>query len=221
MMPKVLPYLLTISSLLLTISCAPAPRAKLAWHNEFESTPAPQLQLPGQGGALHNSPDLPVITIEPPLRPSDFEIPAEAWQEPEDTGASVTLQWPIPTTGVTSLYGARKDPIDGRKRFHYGVDLQAEYGVVIQACAKGRVIRARRHRGHGRQVILRHPGGYTTVYSHLSQILVQPGDSVGNGQPIGRVGNSGRSTGPHLHLEVHHRGKHMDPLDILGVSAPP
>ena len=140
-------------------------------------------------------------------------MPLELQLEP----AHLLLQWPLPATGVTSLFGWRRDPFDGHQRQHNGVDLEAEYGAVVAAAADGVVIWAGWNAGHGRQVVINHAGGYQTGYSHLSQILVPIGAAVQSGQPIGRVGNSGRSTGAHLHFEVTRFGRYLDPLDNLGV----
>ncbi len=128
------------------------------------------------------------------------------------------MQWPLPATGVTSLFGARTDPITGKSRYHYGVDLQGQYGQVVQASAPGQVIYAGWNRGHGRQVIIQHPGGWRTSYSHLAQQTVTRGQWLRAGQSIGQVGNSGRSTGPHLHLEITRWGSYFDPLDVLGTT---
>jgi murein DD-endopeptidase MepM/ murein hydrolase activator NlpD len=140
--------------------------------------------------------------------------------EPRDGRAYLVLSWPIPTTGVNSLFGPRQDPLDGTARYHAGVDLEADYGTVIEASAAGWVSDAAWHAGHGRRVVLEHAGGYQTVYSHLSQVLAVSGTWVRAGDAIGRVGNSGRSTGPHLHFEVNRWGEHLDPLDYLAVPVP-
>jgi murein DD-endopeptidase MepM/ murein hydrolase activator NlpD len=131
-----------------------------------------------------------------------------------------TLAWPVPAIGVNSLFGPRRDPIDGTVRYHAGIDLDAAYGGVISAAADGWVSSAGWHAGHGRRVVLEHAGGYQTVYSHLSQVLAVSRTWVRAGQAIGRVGNSGRSTGPHLHFELNRWGEHLDPLDYLGRSIP-
>ena len=129
---------------------------------------------------------------------------------------SQQFDWPIRARGVTSLYGPRSDPITGTPGFHFGVDLQADYGERVSACGAGRVVFAGRRSGHGRLIILEHYWGWRTAYSHLSRIWVKRGESVRRGQLIGLVGSSGRTTGPHLHLEVTQDGSHRDPLAVLG-----
>ena len=144
----------------------------------------------------------------------DAALPSEV---PRDGRTYLLLQWPLPATGVNSLYGVRKDPMDGILRNHNGVDLEADDGAIVSAAADGLVIWAGWNSGHGRQVIVEHVGEYRTSYSHLSQILTTVGATISAGDPVGLVGNSGRSTGPHLHFEVTHDEMYLDPLDLLGL----
>jgi murein DD-endopeptidase MepM/ murein hydrolase activator NlpD len=159
-----------------------------------------------------------------PSRPAEPDPDSRSAEAPAGdlptTPRAFTLAWPVPAIGVNSLFGRRRDPIDGTVRYHAGVDLDAAYGGVVSAAADGSVSSAGWHAGHGRRVVLEHTGGYQTVYSHLSQLLAVNGTWVRAGQAIGRVGNSGRSTGPHLHFELNRWGEHLDPLDYLGRSIP-
>lgn len=134
--------------------------------------------------------------------------------------ASIQLEWPLSPVIVTSPFGYRRDPILGEAaiRFHAGVDLGAERGDVVLAAAEGRVTYAGWLGGHGRTVVVQHPGGYVTMYAHLRSILVSFGTHVRTGASIGMVGNSGRSTGPHLHFEVRRGGTPIDPLDVVGAQ---
>ena len=136
---------------------------------------------------------------------------------PSDPGSpTLTLRWPLPATGVTSLFGPRRDPITGAERFHYGLDLQGTYGQLVRAVGDGQVVFAGWNEGHGRMVVIAHAGGWQSSYSHLAQLLVGDGQVVRGGQSIGQLGNSGRSTGPHLHLEITRWDSYHDPLDLLG-----
>jgi murein DD-endopeptidase MepM/ murein hydrolase activator NlpD len=118
-----------------------------------------------------------------------------------------------PTLGlITDGFGRRKDPFTGRLAFHRGLDLAARRGTPVNAPADGIVVFAGRNGGLGKTVRLSHDFGFTTVYGHLDKILVEPGDRVSRGQELGLLGNSGRSTGPHLHYEVHVEGKAVNPL---------
>lgn len=122
-----------------------------------------------------------------------------------------------PTTGrVTSLFGIRKDPFTKRKKMHEGIDFADRYGTAIHATAKGRVTFTGWNGPYGKQVVIDHGNGYVTTYSHLSSITVKEGDLVERGDQIGRMGTTGRSTGVHLHYEVHKNGKPLDPKSFLG-----
>jgi murein DD-endopeptidase MepM/ murein hydrolase activator NlpD len=126
------------------------------------------------------------------------------------------LAWPVERAGISSTFGTRVDPLTGDRRMHGGLDLAAEKGRVVWAAAKGYVVRAAWTAGYGLLVEVRHNGELTTRYSHLSALLCQPGDEVAPGRPVGLVGNTGRSTGPHLHFEVWESGLARDPLKWLG-----
>ena len=123
-----------------------------------------------------------------------------------------------PVSGLmTDGYGRRRDPFTGRRAFHKGLDVSARRGTPVQAPADGVVVFAGRNGGLGKTVKIAHGFGFTTVYGHLDSMSVEPGDEVRRGDELGALGNSGRSTGPHLHYEVHVDGKAVDPLYyILG-----
>ncbi len=128
------------------------------------------------------------------------------------------LRWPVENAGLSSLFGMRLHPLEGRRRMHYGVDLAASPGRVVSAAAAGWVVRAGWTGGYGLMVEVRHPGDVTTRYSHLSAILCAPGDEVDAGRPIGLVGKTGLATGPHLHFELWRGGEAKDPLPWLGLA---
>ncbi|ABS27920.1 M23 family metallopeptidase [Anaeromyxobacter sp. Fw109-5] len=127
------------------------------------------------------------------------------------------LRWPVEQAGISSVYGMRTHPLDGRRRMHFGVDLAADAGRVVAAAAKGFVVRAGWMGGYGLMVEVRHEGGLITRYGHLAALLCGPGDAVEPGGPLGVVGRTGRATGPHLHFEVWRGGEPSDPLAWLGV----
>lgn len=128
------------------------------------------------------------------------------------------LRWPVEQAGLSSLFGMRMHPVEGKRRMHYGVDLAAAAGRVVSAAGSGWVVRAGWTGGYGLMVEVRHPGEVTTRYSHLSAILCAPGDEVAPGRPLGLVGKTGLATGPHLHFEVWRGGEPRDPLTWLGVA---
>jgi len=109
--------------------------------------------------------------------------------------------WPLEGR-VTSSFGERQDPINGEGAFHAGIDIAAAYGSPVRAAADGDILMAGFGTGYGREVTINHGHDVSTVYGHLSAMTVVTGDHVTRGQVIGYVGQSGRSTGPHLHYEV-------------------
>jgi murein DD-endopeptidase MepM/ murein hydrolase activator NlpD len=109
--------------------------------------------------------------------------------------------WPL-MGRVTSSFGERQDPIDGEGAFHPGIDIAAPSGTPVRVTADGDVVTAHMGAGYGREIVIDHGHGLTTVYAHLSAMAVVPGEQVTRGEVIGYVGQSGRSTGPHLHYEV-------------------
>lgn len=131
--------------------------------------------------------------------------------------ASLPLGRPVPGL-VTSRFGHRTDPVNGRKGFHTGVDMRGKSGQKIRATADGVVTKAFVNGSYGRFVEIRHGNGYTTKFAHMKKILVKRGDRVKRGQPIGTVGSSGRSTGPHLHYEVCLGNKPINPSKFMRVD---
>lgn len=123
-----------------------------------------------------------------------------------------TLVWPTPScTTTNSRYGWRIHPIYGTRKFHAGEDIPAGYGADILAAATGRVVTAGWVSGYGNYTVIDHGGGLMTAYGHQSSILVSVGQTVTQGQLIGKVGSTGNSTGPHLHFEVYVNGSTVDP----------
>lgn len=112
---------------------------------------------------------------------------------------------------VSSFYGYRKDPMHGRKAWHAGVDIAGREGAEIKALAAGIVRYAAVKGGYGRLIEIDHGNGLLTRYGHNKSLLVQRGQVVHKGERIALVGSSGRSTGPHVHLEVHKNGETIDP----------
>jgi murein DD-endopeptidase MepM/ murein hydrolase activator NlpD len=120
------------------------------------------------------------------------------------------------TASITAGFGYRKNPFTSRgSEFHKGVDFAASYGQAAVATGDGIVIFAGWNAGYGRMVIISHGYGLTTLYAHNSKLLVKQGDKVKKGQAIAKVGNTGRSTGTHLHYEVKLNGKNVNPANYF------
>ena len=122
---------------------------------------------------------------------------------------------PVEGGFLNSNFGYRQDPIDNVRRFHQGQDFAVPAGTPIFAPADGIVKRAYYIGGFGNHIKLGHSSGYTTTFSHLSKIFVRHGQKIKRGDVIGETGNTGRSTAPHLHYEVHYYGTPKDPLDYF------
>jgi len=122
--------------------------------------------------------------------------------------------WPVEGS-VTSSFGERSDPFNGEGAFHAGLDISAPKGTVVRATGDGLVDSAAQVNGYGREVIIDHGHGVHTVYGHLSGMIVLSGQHVVRGQIIGYVGQTGRSTGPHLHYEVRINNVPVNPHKYL------
>jgi murein DD-endopeptidase MepM/ murein hydrolase activator NlpD len=128
----------------------------------------------------------------------------------------VPLGLPLHTSfRFTSGFGGRNDPINGSARMHEGQDLAGDYGDPVYATADGTVTYAGWENGYGRLIKITHAFGIETRYGHLSQIGVNVGQKVSRGEKIGDMGNSGRSTGTHLHYEVRLSGTAVNPMTFI------
>jgi murein DD-endopeptidase MepM/ murein hydrolase activator NlpD len=124
-----------------------------------------------------------------------------------------------PTSGkISSFFGYRKDPFHKRKALHTGIDFSAGTGTPVITTADGVVKSAGWRKGYGKCIVVQHKSGYKTLYGHLSKIKVIKGQKVKSGDLIGKVGSTGRSTGPHLHYEVYKDGKRINPKNYLNMG---
>lgn len=187
------------------------------------------LELPGLGGPL-------MMTEQTPLGVIDFvealqlvsqriEDRSEKFGAMESMLLNSNVQAQIlpegsPVTGgwTSSLFGWRTDPISGRKDFHEGIDLAGRSGSNVSSVAAGIVTWSGRHSGYGTMVEVSHGNGYVTRYAHNKKNLVIVGDKVEKGQKVAVMGSSGRSTGPHVHFEVIHNGRHVNPRKFVSIN---
>ena len=176
----------------------------------------------GQGGPL-----VPIKLSTMGLSGSPDETRANAILATLDTlntyrmaAFKVPLGLPVKTSfRLTSGFGGRNDPINGRHKMHEGQDLAGDYGDPIYATADGTVTYAGWENGYGRLVKISHAFGIETRYGHLSEIGVKVGQKVSRGEKIGDMGNSGRSTGTHLHYEVHVGGRPVNPMTFIKAAS--
>lgn len=131
--------------------------------------------------------------------------------------ASLPLTVPLPAYRVQSLFGVRSDPFRGRRAFHEGIDLSAPLMTLVRATAGGRVVSAAWNGAYGRMVEIDHGNGFSTRYAHLAKMLVSEGQIVTRRTPIGHLGSSGRSSGPHVHYEVLINGQQVNPARFMKV----
>lgn len=177
-----------------------SPDGHLAMGGTMKRANALQRLLNGTSDALSRVRGLIDVEAEPAVAVT----PANPW-EPVLKGSA----------RLSSEYGMRKDPFSGRLAFHGGVDLAAERGTEIMSLKAGEVVFSGWKGGYGNTVVVRHDDGLESVYGHTAKTLVSVGDTVQAGEVIAEVGSTGRSTGPHLHLEMRRHGKAVNPMPHL------
>lgn len=188
--------------------------------NDIEST----VPAPGQGGPLLQAHSLSANEISRQIT----ELTRQLEERSDRLGVLEALllqknlkqntipnNSPVDAAYNSSSFGWRNDPFTGQMAFHEGLDFTAEKGAPIYAAAGGIVSQTERTSDYGNIVKLDHGSGLETRYAHASRILVKPGDRVEKGQLIAEVGNTGRSTGAHLHFEVRLNGVALDPRKYL------
>jgi murein DD-endopeptidase MepM/ murein hydrolase activator NlpD len=154
--------------------------------------------------------ELALIEKEQQLNILDELILSQYLQEEvQPKGMPVNQGW------LSSGYGYRNNPFTGKRQFHRGMDFAGPEGTPIFSAAGGMVTKVNKQKDYGLIVEIDHRNGYITRYAHTLAVLVNEGDIVKKGQPIAKMGNSGRSTGPHLHFEVIQDGKHINPSELL------
>lgn len=185
----------------------------------------------GQGGPLVE----PTRTLSPALLQQELERLSQRLESRADS-LSALESWfmdqrvrrsllptvsPMATAANGSGFGLRLDPIAKVRALHEGIDFVAEPGTPVMAAAGGVVAVAELHPQYGNLIEVDHGNGFSTRYAHLSRCLVKPGQIVRRGQVLAASGNTGRSTGPHLHFEVRYRGVAQDPARFLHHNAAP
>jgi murein DD-endopeptidase MepM/ murein hydrolase activator NlpD len=123
--------------------------------------------------------------------------------------------YPVKGARLSSPFGWRNDPFTGVRRHHAALDLSAPQGTPVKAAMGGKVTALSYDNTYGNFIIISHPGDFQTMYAHLHTVSVKKGDSVAQGTQIGTVGNTGYSTGPHLHFAVYKNSRAVNPLDYL------
>ena len=145
------------------------------------------------------------------------EIVLQAVPKIVERGTKIPPSYIKPISGgrMSSSFGRRKAPTKGASTYHQGIDWAIPRGTAVYASSGGTVTKAGWGSGYGYVVYIRHPDGWETRYAHLNKVLVSAGQTVKQGQKIALSGNTGRSTGPHLHFELRHNGSAVNPLKYL------
>jgi murein DD-endopeptidase MepM/ murein hydrolase activator NlpD len=200
--------------------------AKLMDANHLSSPSAikvgQKLLIPGAKAVIPVEPYVPLTPAEKkklersleseeqPLPPASY--PKEEGEKPPWKGKELDIIWPIQGK-INSPFGPRG------KRFHAGIDIGSPSYQEVKAAMDGEVILARNTQtGYGKVVILRHDSGFSTIYGHLNVIIAREGEAVRQGQAVGGVGSTGKSTGPHLHFELRQDNRPLDPLPLLPLT---
>ncbi len=181
--------------------------------------PAPQGGPVGSCESVLESPDLraAVDALAIDIRDGEDELQVlETVLGNQDYREEARLAgWPVERGWVSSPYGRRVDPISGKLAWHTGIDIAGRKGTDVVAIAAGVVVFAGWRDGYGNMVEIRHDNGYVTRYAHHQDLAVSAGDIVKRGDSLGVLGNSGRATGPHVHVEVLENGRHVNPAPYV------
>lgn len=176
----------------------------------FYSTPVEKLRK------YNNLPDNTIyagqkIYLDSDLSDDDFQYSDSLGKNWDISPTLKSFKWPIKGKEITSNFGTRIHPVTGQTTTHEGVDLRSETNTPVYAPYSGTVTYSGWMSGYGKMVIIKHENEYESRYAHLNRWLVKEGDEVSKGQIIGKTGNTGLSTGPHLHYEIRKNGKPVDP----------
>lgn len=157
-------------------------------------------------------------TTTDPLLKGSFSEQSARNRDLKDVLMALPTRYPVDDYYVSSRFGMRNHPISGRPRFHAGVDLVTRSDDRVFPAKEGKVVLARDYHTYGKTIILRHERGIETLYAHLDKIFVEEGQEVDFDTVIGHVGNTGASTGKHLHFEVTVGGFPVDPLKVINTA---
>ena len=146
-----------------------------------------------------------------PVAPAVVVVPAGMRRRFEG-GPSVPRHWPLDDRGFVTR---GQVPASSPEEPHPGLDVAVAVGVLVRAAGGGTVLQTGEGAEYGRFVLLQHPNGYQTLYGHLSRVTTREGERIGSGEVLGRSGNTGRSSAPHLHFEIRQNGVSIDPLTMV------
>lgn len=161
--------------------------------------------------------DHSIVSYNDPKHISVVEVPSFYRKNaPPDLNKPFKFVWPVSKVEISSPYGQRYDPFTGKLSFHDAIDLADREGTLIYAAERGRIAYVGFKGRAGNVIVIDHLNGYKTYYAHLKQFLTVKGLFVERGQPIGLMGSTGRSTGPHVHFKITYRGQSLNPDKYVG-----
>lgn len=181
---------------------------------------------PGEGGPVptdekghYSAPDiqqqLDALSKQLSERQSELEVLSQVLSRRHLRAETTPTGWPIHKGWISSYFGMRTDPFTGRPSFHPGIDFAGPKGESVHAVASGIVIHAGPDGGYGNMVEINSGDGYNTIYGHNERVDVKVGEVIQQGETIAQLGSTGRSTGPHVHLEVRYDGHPINPLRFI------
>jgi len=191
--------------------------------DEFDFDDRPALGGPEQPAATHMrveelAEEMSRLFRELEDRESKLSLLEQMIMERRLEDQTMPTGTPVRSGYITSKFGYRPDPINGKRAFHSGVDFTGKRGSDVVATADGLVILSGYRSGYGHTVEIRHGNGLVTRYGHNQKLLVKEGDLVKKGQTVATLGSSGRTTGPHVHFEVLKDGEAVDPMVYVGLK---
>jgi murein DD-endopeptidase MepM/ murein hydrolase activator NlpD len=200
-----------------SLSDAPILNNKVKFYRRFYSVLFEIQAIERLFVSLSITPDNPPYSWDISLQISEKQIPQllllrESWR---DVMGQIPLKPPMRYYYISSKYGPRKNKKTGLSRFHHGVDMAGTWHSPVLPAANGTVVFAGRNGSFGKVVRISHAHGMETIYAHLSDVSVKTGDYVTTSTVIGKMGNSGKSQGMHLHYEIRTQGKSVDPVPFL------
>ncbi|MBE6287742.1 MAG: M23 family metallopeptidase [Mediterranea massiliensis] len=187
-------------------------KASYAATNRYEEL----MNLANKELVLNTTQKLDALSRQLYIQSSSFDEVVEMCKNHGEMLMSIPAIQPVSNKDLkktASGYGTRIDPIYGTTRFHSGMDFSANPGTDVYATGAGKVVKMGWQTGYGKTIVIDHGFGYKTLYAHLRDFKTHVGKRVVRGEVIGGVGNTGKSTGPHLHYEVHVKGKVVNPVN--------
>ena len=180
------------------------------------------VEIPGQDLSAHLQGEFSALGKEVDLMVRQARIQRQGYQAMLDTlevrhdvRAKIPSIRPTDTGWVSSRFGMRNDPFTGKGRFHHGLDFSVPQGTDVRVTGDGVIFAVQQQRGLGKVIKVDHGNSVMTVYAHLDRFDVKKGDTVYRGQVIGKSGNTGRSTAPHLHYEIRVQGRSVNPVPYI------